>query len=94
MAKSQKAPKWGAGSLKAMARLGLNEVRNAVYPESNVAQKHPELGIYGTRTPGEVQDERAGKQAKEEKADSALGQRERQSEDRDEPDRDRGMEME
>jgi hypothetical protein len=40
-----------------MGRLGLRELRGAVYPESNVAQQ-PEYGLYGTRTPGEVAEAR------------------------------------
>lgn len=51
-------PKYGTGHASAMARLGLAELRAAVvFSESNVVQ--PSLyGIYGTKTPGEVQNER------------------------------------
>lgn len=45
--------KIGEGHAAAMARLGLRELRGAMYPESNVAQQ-PEYGLWGTQTPGEV----------------------------------------
>lgn len=51
-------PKIGAGHASAMFRQGLAELRGALYPESNVAQP-PQYGLYGTRTPGEVMQERA-----------------------------------
>ena len=47
-------PKLGAGHLSAFMRQGLEELRNAMYPESNVAEPHTAYGIYGTKTPGEV----------------------------------------
>ena len=50
--------KIGAGHAAAMGRLGLHELRNAVMPESNVAQQHAEYGLYGTATPGEVSEAR------------------------------------
>jgi hypothetical protein len=51
-------PKIGAGHASAMARLGLAELRAAaVCSESNIVQPSP-YGIYGTKTPGEVQEER------------------------------------
>lgn len=50
-------PKIGAGHLKAMGRQGLAELRGAMYADSNVAQP-TQYGIYGTSTPGEVQDDR------------------------------------
>jgi len=51
-------PKIGAGHASAMARLGLAELRAAfVFSESNVVQPAP-YGLYGTKTPGEVQNER------------------------------------
>lgn len=56
-----KNAKIGAGHLSAMARLGLRELRGALYPESNVAQP-PELGVYGTATPHEVHQSRHGEQ--------------------------------
>ncbi|RIK68996.1 MAG: hypothetical protein DCC65_02375 [Planctomycetota bacterium] len=40
-----------------MFRQGLAELRAALYPESNVAQP-PVYGIAGTRTPGEVMEDK------------------------------------
>lgn len=55
----QSSPKIGSEHLGAMARQGLAELRGAFYNESNVAQPS-QLGLYGTKTPGEVmQDRRA-----------------------------------
>lgn len=45
--------KIGSEHLAAMGRLGLRELRGAMYPNSNVAQQ-PELGLYGTTTAGEI----------------------------------------
>ncbi len=53
--------KIGAGHVSAMGRQGLNELRGALYPESNVAQP-TEMGAYGTATPVEVTKERAGEE--------------------------------
>ena len=47
------SPKIGAGHASAMFRQGLAELRAAMYPDSNVAQP-AEYGLYGTRTPQEV----------------------------------------
>ncbi len=41
--------------LNAMGRQGLKELGAALYPAGTVAQ-HPEYGMIGTRTPGEVAD--------------------------------------
>jgi hypothetical protein len=49
--------KIGEGHASAMARQGLRELRGALYPESNVAQ-NPEYGLYGTKTPGEIAEDR------------------------------------
>jgi hypothetical protein len=65
--------KIGEGHAGAMLRKGLVEARNAVYPESNVAQQHGEYGIYGSWTPGEVAEARR---------DEARGFEEEQSTDR------------
>jgi hypothetical protein len=60
MSEEKAKPKFGAGHANAMARLGLAELRAAVvFSESNVVQPSP-YGIYGTKTPGEVQNERGG----------------------------------
>ena len=40
-----------------MGRQGLNELRAMLYADSNVAQR-PEYGLYGTRTQGEIADDR------------------------------------
>lgn len=56
---SESKPKIGEGHAEAMFRQGLRELRGALYPESNVAQPS-EYGIYGTRTPGEVAEDRRG----------------------------------
>jgi len=58
MSDDKPEPKIGAGHASAMARLGLAELRAAfVFSESNIVQPSP-YGIYGTKTPGEVQEER------------------------------------
>jgi len=51
--------KVGEGHLGAMGRMGVGELRSAVYPGSNVAQPS-EYGLYGTLTPGEVAESRRG----------------------------------
>ncbi|WP_169974034.1 hypothetical protein [Tautonia rosea] len=95
MSRDDANPKLGAGHASAMWRQGLRELRAAVYPESNAAQP-PEYGIYGTKTPGEVAQDRrtAARDPEDERGDgqaSALEARERQAEARSasEP-RDRG----
>ena len=50
--------KIGEGTFGAWLRTGLNELRNCFFPESNVAQKHTEYGMYGTLTPGEIAETR------------------------------------
>lgn len=47
--------KIGVSHPGAMWRQGLGELRNALYPESNIAA-HTEQGIYGTLSAGEVAD--------------------------------------
>lgn len=37
-----------------MAALGLEELRNAIYPSSNVAQHATEPGVWGDRSHGDV----------------------------------------
>ena len=59
MSKEEVKPKIGEGHAAAMGRLGLAELRNASYPDSNVTQ-HTELGLYGTKTSGEITAERRG----------------------------------
>jgi len=51
--------KIGEGSLAAMGRLGLKELRNAINPsKDSVADS--ELGMYGTATQGEIATARSG----------------------------------
>jgi hypothetical protein len=56
----KRKPKIGEGHAKAAFRQGLDELRSALYPESNVAQKQVEPGIYGSPTMGEIADDRRG----------------------------------
>jgi len=78
--------KIGEEHLSAWARQGLREVRGALYPESNVAQQ-PEYGLYGTKTPGEVAQDRRGEERDLEDerppaGDSVLASRLKQAEER------------
>ncbi len=59
MARNDSTPKIGAGHAQAMFRQGLAELRAAIYPESNVAQPTV-YGIAGTKTPGEVMQDKQG----------------------------------
>lgn len=59
MADKHPQPKIGAGHAQAMFRQGLAELRAALYPESNVAQPTV-YGMVGTKTPGEVMQEKQG----------------------------------
>jgi hypothetical protein len=52
------AGKIGEGHAAAMGRTGFEECRNALYPDSNIAQKHTEIGIYGRPTQGEIAEAR------------------------------------
>jgi hypothetical protein len=52
-------PKYGAGHVTAMARLGLKELRNALNP-SRESAADTEIGLYGTLTQGEIADSRGG----------------------------------
>jgi hypothetical protein len=51
--------KIGEGSWSAWLRTGLREMRNIFYPGGNVSVA-PEYGMYGTKTPGEVAEDRRG----------------------------------
>ncbi|MFN7742726.1 MAG: hypothetical protein ACK5Q8_04685 [Phycisphaerales bacterium] len=82
--KDEAERKIGEGHAAAMARLGLKELRGAFYPQSNVAQPS-EYGLYGTRTPGEIADDRRP-DGDEEK--SVLADRLQQAEVRDDRARD------
>jgi hypothetical protein len=57
MARDAPRRKIGAGHAAGMARQGLRELRQALYPESNVAQQ-TDYGIWGVATPGEVAESR------------------------------------
>jgi hypothetical protein len=51
--------KIGEGSLEAMGRLGLKELRNALNP-SKESVADSEIGMYGTATQGEIANARSG----------------------------------
>lgn len=51
--------KIGSGSLQAMGRLGLKELRNAMNP-SRESVADSEIGLYGTQTQGEIAAARGG----------------------------------
>lgn len=83
-------PKIGAGHAAAMARLGLRELRDAMYLDSNVAQ-YPELGTFGTLTPQEIlagKRDAGAKQEQEPEQDSILDERMREAEKREGPEPD------
>lgn len=88
--------KIGEEHLSAWARQGLRELRGALYPESNVAQQ-PEYGLYGTKTPGEVAQDRRGEgrdleDERTTEGDSVLASRLKQAEARGgREERERGM---
>ena len=90
---AEESNKIGAGHASAMARLGLRELRGAMYPESNVAQQ-PELGLYGTATPHEVHQSRHGESPasgvndRDVEQDSVLQERLQQAESRQDMSRD------
>jgi hypothetical protein len=81
-----------------MGRLGLRELRAAMYPDGNVAQQ-PEMGVYGNWTPGEVAESRRGDDRDLEdespRKDSVLADRVQQAKDRDDHDtrEDRSMDL-
>lgn len=73
MAQDDKKPPIGAGHASAMLRQGLAELRQAVYPDSNVAAQ-PQYGLYGTRTPGEVMQDRKAEGRDPDEEPSALNE--------------------
>jgi hypothetical protein len=79
MAREESTQKIGAGHASAMFRQGLAELRGALYPESNVAQPTV-YGIYGTKTPGEVMQERQGESRDPDEQPSILDERLKQAE--------------
>jgi hypothetical protein len=82
-----------------MGRQGLQELRRGFYPESNIAGQ-PEYGVWGTKTPGEVAEDRRGdgrdlEDEASKDGHSILGNRMREAESRGVHGReDKGMEME
>ncbi|MFI4855555.1 MAG: hypothetical protein ACIAQF_11330 [Phycisphaerales bacterium JB065] len=91
MTRDHDTPKIGAGHASAMFRQGLSELRGALYPESNVAQPTV-YGIYGTKTPGEVMQEKQGEQRDPDESPSILDERLKQAEQQ--RDNDKGREPE
>jgi hypothetical protein len=79
MAKDEASPKIGAGHARAMFRQGLAELRAAVYPDSNVAQPTVH-GIAGTKTPGEVMQDKQGELRDPDERPSILDERMQQIE--------------
>ncbi len=89
--------KIGEGHAEAIARLGIRELRGAMYTGSNVAQPS-EYGLYGTMTPGEVAEARRGdgRDLEEEspRSGSTLADRMQQAKDRvDRDDDSRGRDL-
>lgn len=79
MASEQQEPKIGAGHASAMFRQGLAELRAAMYPNSNVAQP-AQYGLYGTKTPGEVMQDKQSDARDPDEQPSILGERLQQAE--------------
>lgn len=79
MADKDNVPKIGAGHASAMFRQGLAELRAALYPESNVAQP-AQYGIYGTKTPGEVMQDKQSDVRDPDEQPSILNERLKQAE--------------
>lgn len=77
MAKEASEPKWGSGHASGMYRQGLAELRAAMYPESNVAQPTV-YGIAGTKTPGEVMQDKQGESRDPDENPSILDERMKQ----------------
>ncbi len=71
--------KIGDGHVEAMARQGLRELRNSIYPSSNISNV-TELGVFGTQTPGEIAEaRREDVRAPEEEGPSVLQERMQQA---------------
>ena len=80
MARKGSSPKIGAGHASAMFRQGLAELRAAcVLPEANVPQPTV-YGMVGTKTPGEVMEDRKGENRDPDERPSILGERLKQVE--------------
>lgn len=74
MASNEGLPKLGVGHASAMFRQGLAELRAAIYPESNVAQPTV-YGMAGTKTPGEVMQDKQGELRDPDEKPSILDER-------------------
>ncbi|HKQ49858.1 MAG TPA: hypothetical protein VJZ71_17425 [Phycisphaerae bacterium] len=79
MAKQEESPKYGAGHTSAMLRQGVAELRAALYTESNVAQPTV-YGMAGTKTPGEVMQDKQGEVRDPDEQPSILEERMKQVE--------------
>lgn len=79
MADKEPIQKIGTGHAAAMFRQGLAELRAAMYPQSNVAQP-AQYGIYGTKTPGEVMEDKELAARDPDERPSILGERLKQVE--------------
>ena len=89
MAREETKPKIGAGHASAMFRQGLAELRGAMYQQSNMAQPTV-YGIYGTKTPGEVMQEKQGESRDPDERPSILNEKLKEAEQQ----RDAGREPE
>lgn len=78
MAEKDNTPKIGAGHASAMFRQGLAELRAAMYPDSNVAQP-AQYGLYGTKTPGEVMQDKELDGRDPDERPSIIGERVKQA---------------
>jgi len=92
--------KIGEGTLEAMGRLGLKELRNAFNP-SRDSIADSEIGMYGTATQGEIANARSGAGEGPEQESltmsdmrgAAQDQSRENDQGKDGPDHSRGMEM-
>lgn len=80
MEQHEEQSKFGAGTLAGMTRMGLHELRNAVYSESNVAQRQPDYGVYGNATPQEIVSARSSEEREAPEPPSALEEMHAQAE--------------
>jgi hypothetical protein len=63
--------KIGEGSLAAAGRMGLNELRQAVYTQSPIANQ-VDHGMYGVSTQGEIADARRDEPINKEEAEPSI----------------------
>ena len=83
--------KIGEGHAAAMGRLGLAELRNAMNP-SRESVATTDMGLYGAATPGEIADARRDEPGKD-TLDGLRAEAGETAQDKDGPDRPRGMEL-